>query len=196
MKMTSITCWTGWFSDGWLTGTYCYGPAFYRLEKNKFMVSLENLNPLQNAIQLGFSGSESSPESESSPYATSGSVFISLFISGTSIFSVWYSIFATFAGLESDSPGSILISCFFGTASILIEVVVINFFAKNQKYFPRFWYKNILLSLLSSNGEGCWFGFASSGGMHRDENLKIRININSVIIVALFMKWITSSLYW
>ena len=123
----------------WLVIT-AMGQYFYRLEKNKFMVSLKILNPLQNAIQLGFSGSESSPESESSPYATSGSVFISGFISGASIFSVWYSIFATFGGLKSDSPGSILISCFFGTASILIEVVVINFFAKIQKYFSRFFH--------------------------------------------------------
>ena len=141
MKMASVTCWTSWFSDDWLTGNYGDGPVFLPARKNKFMVSLKILNPLQNAIQLGFSGSESSPESESSPYATSGSVFISGFISGASIFSVWYSIFATFGGLKSDSPGSILISCFFGTASILIEVVVINFFAKNQKYFPRFSYK-------------------------------------------------------
>ena len=57
---------------------------------------------------------------------------------------------------------------------MLIEVVVINFFAKIKKIFPCFQKikTDVLLSLLSSNGEGCWFGFASSGGMHREENLK------------------------
>ena len=57
---------------------------------------------------------------------------------------------------------------------MLIEVVVINFFAKIKKIFPCFQKikTDVLLSLLSSNGDGCWFGFASSGGMHREENLK------------------------